>query len=56
MPRWRVDYQGKKLQHLGTIEADTESEAVEEAAKLFNIEPTWRFKIFVEKVEIRKKT
>jgi hypothetical protein len=33
MARWRVDYQGKKLQHLGTIEADTDSEAVEEAAK-----------------------
>ena len=56
MARWRVDYQGKKLQHLGTIEADTDSEVVEKAAKVFNIEPARRFKIFVQKVEIKKKT
>jgi hypothetical protein len=56
MASWCVDYQGKKLQHLGMVEADTDSEAVEKAAKLFSITPARRFKISVEKVEIRKKT
>ena len=27
MARWRVDIIGKKLQHLGTVEADNEREA-----------------------------
>jgi hypothetical protein len=56
MARWRVDYQGKKLVHLGHVEADTDTEAVDKAAELFNIMPARRFKIFVEKVENRKKT
>ena len=56
MPRWRVDYQGKKLQHLGMVEADTDGEAVEKAAEVFNITPARRFKIFVQKIEIKKKT
>jgi len=55
MARWCVDYEGKKLQHLGTVEADTDSEAVEKAAKLFSITPARRSNS-VEKVEIRKKT
>jgi hypothetical protein len=56
MPRWRVDYQGKKLVHLGHVEADTDTEAVDKASELFNITPPRRFKIFVQKVEIGKKT
>jgi hypothetical protein len=39
MPRWRVDYIGKRGRHLGTVEAATEKQAVEVAAKEFDIEP-----------------
>ena len=39
MPRWRVDYIGKKGSHLGTVEARDEREAIEEAMKTFNITP-----------------
>jgi hypothetical protein len=34
MPRWRVDYLGKKGSHLGQVEATTEREAIEKAAGL----------------------
>ena len=37
MPRWRVDIVGKKLEHIGTVEARTEQEAIEEVAALFRI-------------------
>ena len=33
MPRWRVDYLGKELQHLGTVEAADEKAAIAEAAR-----------------------
>ena len=39
MPRWRVDYIGKELQHLGTVEAADQKAAIAEAAKQFNITP-----------------
>ncbi len=39
MPRWRIDYLGKKLLHLGTIEAADEKSAIEEAMKTFHITP-----------------
>jgi hypothetical protein len=45
MPRWRVDYLGKELQHLGTVEAADEKAAITEAVKQFNITPARRFKI-----------
>jgi hypothetical protein len=44
MPRWRVDYLGKKASHLGTVEATTEREAIEKAAEQFHITPARRFK------------
>jgi hypothetical protein len=28
MPRWRVDYLGKELQHLGTVEAADQKVAI----------------------------
>jgi 1,2-phenylacetyl-CoA epoxidase PaaB subunit len=31
MPRWRVDYFGKKKQHLGAMEAANEKQAIEVA-------------------------
>ena len=39
MPRWRVDYVGKKGQHLGTVEAPDEKSAIAEAVKTFHITP-----------------
>jgi hypothetical protein len=51
MARWRVDYLGKKGSHLGTVEAETEREAIEEAAKQFNITPARSNKIVVTQLE-----
>jgi hypothetical protein len=53
MPRWRVNYLGRNLQHLGTVEAPDVKEAVEEAAKTFRITPAKRFKIVVTKIETK---
>ena len=39
MARWRVDFKGKRLQHVGTIKATTAEDAINEVAKLFRIEP-----------------
>jgi hypothetical protein len=50
MPRWRVDYLGKKGSHLGTVEARDEREAIAKAAEEFNIAPARRNKILVVKL------
>jgi hypothetical protein len=50
MPRWRVDYLGKKGSHLGTVEAPDEKSAINAAAKQFNITPARRNKIAVTKI------
>jgi hypothetical protein len=50
MPRWRVDYLGKKGSHLGTVEAATEREAIAKAAEEFDIAPARRNKIAVTKL------
>ena len=50
MTRWRVDLIGKKLQHVGTIEARTEQEAIEEVVALFRIAPALRDKLVATKV------
>jgi 1,2-phenylacetyl-CoA epoxidase PaaB subunit len=55
MPRWRVDYIGKRGQHLGTIEAADERSAIAEAAKAFNITPARRNKILVTKLDERNR-
>jgi hypothetical protein len=39
MARWRVDYHGNKPQHLDTVEARDEGEAIAKAAKQFHIRP-----------------
>jgi hypothetical protein len=54
MPRWRVDYIGKKGSHLGTVEAPDEKSAIEEAAKQFNITPARRNKIAVTRIDTPK--
>jgi hypothetical protein len=53
MPRWRVDVIGKRLQHLGTIEAANEREALAEAIKHFEVRPALRSKIAVTKISDR---
>jgi hypothetical protein len=37
MHRWRVDIIRKRAEHLGTVEAATEKEAIEKAAEQFDI-------------------
>lgn len=49
MPRWRVDLIGKKLQHVGTVEAANEREALAEAIKVFDVRPALRSKLVVAK-------
>ena len=50
MPRWRVDIIRKCAEHLGTIEAATEREAIEKAAERFEIPPDRRNRIAVQKM------
>jgi hypothetical protein len=49
MPRWRVDIIRKRAEHLGTIEAANEKEAIEKAAKEFDIPPERQNRITVER-------
>ncbi len=50
LPRWRVDIIRKRAEHLGTVEAATEKEAIEKAAERFEIQPERRNRIAVQKV------
>ena len=50
MPRWRVDYLGKRGSHLGTVEARDEREAIAMAAERFNIPPARQNKIAVTRI------
>jgi hypothetical protein len=49
MPRWRVDIIRKRAEHLGTVEAGTEKEAIEKAAERFEIPAERRDRIAVQK-------
>jgi hypothetical protein len=51
MPRYSTDMIGKKMRHLGTVEAATEKAAIEEAAKQFGI-AALRAKIVVTKARL----
>jgi hypothetical protein len=51
MATWRVDFTGKKLKHLGQVEAATADEAVDKAGELFDIGPGRRFKLLVQKIK-----
>jgi hypothetical protein len=51
MARWRIDLLGKTLRHVGTIEALTAEQAIDEAA--FRIEPAVRDKLVATKVPTR---
>ena len=50
MPRWRVDIIRKRAEHLGTVEAANERQAIEKAAKEFEIPPERQNRIVVERV------
>ena len=50
MARWRVDFIGKVLSTLGTVEAVDEKFAFVEAAKQFNIPPARQNKITLTKI------
>ena len=50
MPRWRVDIIRKRAEHLGTVEAATEKEAIEKAVGRFEIPPERRNRIAVQKM------
>jgi hypothetical protein len=54
MARWRVDIIRKRAEHLGTVEAATEKEAIEKAAKQFDIPPERQNRIAVEKMSKNK--
>jgi hypothetical protein len=53
MPRWPVDIIRKRAEHLGTVEATTEKQAIEAAVKQFEIEPARRNRITVTKISNR---
>ena len=54
MPRWRVDLISKKLRHVGTIEAATAEDAINEAARLFDIASAVRDKLVATKIETKR--
>ena len=50
MARWRIDIIRKRAEHLGTIEAASEKEAIEKAAKEFDIPPERRNRLVAQKI------
>lgn len=54
MARWRVDIIRKRAEHLGSVEAATEKEAMAKAAKQFDVPPERQNRIAVEKLSKSK--
>jgi hypothetical protein len=50
MPRWSVDLIRARTQHLGTVVAKDEKEAIAAAIKQFEIEPARRNRIVAQKI------
>jgi hypothetical protein len=50
MARWRVDIIRKRAEHIGTVVAKDEKEAVAVAIKQVEIEPARRNRIVVQKI------
>jgi hypothetical protein len=50
MARWRVDYLGKVLMTLGSVEAEDEKSAFAKAAKEFHITPARLNKLLVTRI------
>jgi hypothetical protein len=56
MARWLVDLKGKRLTRLGTVNANSERDAIEEASRRFGIEPVSQFfRVVVTKVSEKDK-
>jgi hypothetical protein len=53
MARWRVDIIRKRAEHLGTVAAKTEKEAIAAAIKQFVIEPARQNRLAVSKISNR---
>jgi hypothetical protein len=53
MARWRVDIILSRAEHLGTVEADSEKEAIRQAAKMFNLPPEHQNRITVQKISAK---
>ena len=51
---WRVDLISDRLMHVGSINADTAEQAINEVAKLFRIEPAQRDKLTATEVQTRR--
>jgi hypothetical protein len=51
---WRVDLISDRLLHVGSINADTADQAINEVAKLFRIEPAQRDKLTATEVQTRR--
>jgi len=47
--RWKVYYLGRRRRALGIVHADTESEAIEEAVREFNVPDHTRHRVVVER-------
>ena len=54
MARWRVDVLRQRAEHLGTVEAHSEKEAIEKAAKTFDIPSERQNRIVVTKMSATK--
>jgi hypothetical protein len=54
MARWRVDIIRERAEHLGTVDAANEQDAIAKAAKLFDLPPERRNRITVEKMSKSK--
>ena len=50
MPRWSVDLIRSRTQHLGTVIAANEKEAIAVAIKQFEIQPSLRNRVTVTKI------
>ena len=55
MARWRVDYIGKVLFTLGTVDAPDQRGAIAEAARQFHIPLAQRFRIRVTQLDTPKR-
>ena len=53
MPWWSVDILRKRAEHLGTVTAKTETEAIAVAIKQFEIEPARQNRVAVSKISNR---
>jgi hypothetical protein len=55
MPRWRTEqFLGRRINRVGEVEADNESEAITEAITEYRIDPVLRFKLSATRIETKR--